>query len=673
MILKKLKLQNIRSYQSQEINFPEGIVLLSGDIGAGKTTILLAIEFALFGFSKRTLSGDLLLRHGKHEGSVELSFLLNANNNTSNNQSYSAKNNTNNNQEYNTNNHQNNVQSNTETNNQNNTQNNIQSNWQPNRQKEVIIKRMLRRSNQVKQESGYIIVDGVKTECTPSELKTKVLELLGYPQEMVTKSTDVIYRYTVYTPQEQMKQILWEEASTRLETLRRVFDIDKYRRIIDNSNVIMKDLKSRKSELVGKTSDLEEKKRIKFEKSLQRTELYEKLKAQNIQLETIKKELLKKKNDLSETELKIKELIALKNNFAINEVRLKNLIEQKQDNEKRINMLTAQIKKLEDEITNFKIIRPEEINRQNLEEELAAEEKFLDDIKENKIKLAQEIEFNNTKITDLSEEIKEKRELTKEVMKKKHEIEMIQKEVEGKKALTDTAEKLGKRIEELNMLIKERDIEINKANKLKKDILSITKCPTCLQDIDGGHKDHITVIEDKKIKNANDVIRDIEIERKDKLKEKEKINKNIEDMREQEKLIEKLKAEFSVLEKYNTELEKKQRMLEEFVKVRNHLKEEKISAENINPELIKEKINHKKEILFKIKEYDERVKQKQMKEHDYHEKNEELIHLRASLENLEQSINETKINLSAVEQKIVSFENIETQYNLLKKEVDEEQ
>ncbi|MBI4453058.1 SMC family ATPase [Candidatus Woesearchaeota archaeon] len=703
MILKKLKLQNIRSYQNQDINFPEGIVLLSGDIGAGKTTILLAIEFALFGFSKRTLSGDLLLRHGKHEGSVELSFFLNTDNNTSNNQNYSA----NNNQEYtakdNTKNNQNNVQSNNETNNQNNTQNNIlsnneannqdntqnnilsnnktnnqnntqnniQSNGQLNRQKEVIIKRTLRRSNQVKQESGYIIVDGVKTECTPSELKTKVLELLGYPQEMVTKSTDVIYRYTVYTPQEQMKQILWEEASTRLETLRRVFDIDKYRRITENSNVVLKDLKNRKSELVGKTSDLEGKKRIKSEKNLQRTELYEKFKAKNSQLETIKKEILKKKNDLLAAELKIKELVALKNNFAINEVRLKNITEQKQDNEKRIGMLIAQIKKLEADITNFKIIKPEEVNRQNLEDELAAEEKFLDDIKEKKIKLAQEIEFNNTKITEISEEIKEKKELAKDVMKKKHDIELIQKEIEGKKALTDTAEKLGKRIEELNMLIKERDIEINKANKLKKEILSITKCPTCLQNIDDGHKDHITLIEDKKIKNANDVIRDVEIERKEKLKEKEKINKNLEDLREQEKLIEKLKAEFSVLEKYSTELEKKQRMLEEFVKIRNHLKEEKTSAENINPELIKEKINHKKEILFKIREYDERVKQKQMKEQDYHEKNEELMHLRASSENLGKSINETKANLSAVEQKITSFENIETQYNILKKDVDE--
>ena len=49
MIIKKLIIENLRSYEKEEISFPIGSTLLSGDIGSGKTTILLAIEFALFG------------------------------------------------------------------------------------------------------------------------------------------------------------------------------------------------------------------------------------------------------------------------------------------------------------------------------------------------------------------------------------------------------------------------------------------------------------------------------------------------------------------------------------------------------------------------------------------------------------------------------------------------
>ena len=49
MIVKKLVLNNIRSYKNQAIDFPLGRTLFEGDIGSGKSTILMAIEFALFG------------------------------------------------------------------------------------------------------------------------------------------------------------------------------------------------------------------------------------------------------------------------------------------------------------------------------------------------------------------------------------------------------------------------------------------------------------------------------------------------------------------------------------------------------------------------------------------------------------------------------------------------
>ena len=121
MILKSIKLENIRSYLNQEINFPKGSVLLSGDIGSGKSTILLGIEFALFGFN-RNLSGRTLLRHGKNNGSVELCFFLEG--------------------------------------------------------KEIIIKRVLKKGRVIQQSSGYIVINGVKKEATPVELKSDIIELL---------------------------------------------------------------------------------------------------------------------------------------------------------------------------------------------------------------------------------------------------------------------------------------------------------------------------------------------------------------------------------------------------------------------------------------------------------------------------------------------------------------
>ena len=49
MILESIELKNIRSYDDQKIEFPKGITLFEGDIGSGKSSILMAVEFALFG------------------------------------------------------------------------------------------------------------------------------------------------------------------------------------------------------------------------------------------------------------------------------------------------------------------------------------------------------------------------------------------------------------------------------------------------------------------------------------------------------------------------------------------------------------------------------------------------------------------------------------------------
>ena len=64
MLLKKIKLKNIRSYKEAEIDFPLGSTVLAGDIGSGKTTILLAIEFAFFGLQPGQ-KGNALLRNGE--------------------------------------------------------------------------------------------------------------------------------------------------------------------------------------------------------------------------------------------------------------------------------------------------------------------------------------------------------------------------------------------------------------------------------------------------------------------------------------------------------------------------------------------------------------------------------------------------------------------------------
>ncbi|MBI4448173.1 AAA family ATPase [Candidatus Woesearchaeota archaeon] len=292
MKLKKLKLKNVRSYTEGEINFPEGSVLLSGSVGSGKSTILLAIDFALFGLQRGELSGNALLRNGESEGSVELHFEI-AN-------------------------------------------------------KQAIIKRCLKRSEKgVSQDSGWIMIDNKKSEATPQELKQRILELFNYPQNLLTKNKSLIFRYTVYTPQEEMKQILVGDKEARLETLRKVFGIDKYKRIVENAKIAMSRIKDEKRHLAGAIEDLGEKEELKLEKEKSLKNLNDELNRLLPNIQTINGAVKNKKLNVDAFEEKIGEARELNKKLALLDLELKHKISSGKKASEEIGRISAQIVALE--------------------------------------------------------------------------------------------------------------------------------------------------------------------------------------------------------------------------------------------------------------------------------------------------------------------------------------
>ena len=247
MLLKSLRLENIRSYTSQTILFPKGKILLAGDIGSGKSTILHSIEFALFGLGELDSAG--LLRHGTASGSVELTFELNS-------------------------------------------------------QTVLIYRQLKRNKNTISQDTTWIMRNNEKQALMPTELKAHIIKLLGYPEEFLTKSKNPIYRYTVYTPQEDMKAILFAKPDERLGILRQLFGIDKYKRIRENAAVYARYLREQARELQGIIIDLESKKKL-LEQNKQELASVEKTSSEKLQIldaAKIKSEQIK--NHWSEAEKK---------------------------------------------------------------------------------------------------------------------------------------------------------------------------------------------------------------------------------------------------------------------------------------------------------------------------------------------------------------------------------
>jgi DNA repair protein SbcC/Rad50 len=172
MILKNIALENIRSYKDKTvIDFPYGRTLFQGDIGSGKSTILSAVEFALFGLGD--IDANHLLRVGATTGSVFLEF-------------------------------------------------------ESNKQHYKVFRSLSRRRDKIIQNEGYLYENGTKSSYSVSELKTKILDIIKINERTETKTTSVVYRYAVYTPQEMMKQILSSNSEKRLDILRRAFGIEEY-------------------------------------------------------------------------------------------------------------------------------------------------------------------------------------------------------------------------------------------------------------------------------------------------------------------------------------------------------------------------------------------------------------------------------------------------------------
>src|SRR3989339_652612 len=301
MQLKKIKLKNIRSYQEEEIEFVKGSTLLSGDIGSGKTTILLAIEFALFGLQPGQ-KGTSLLRNGEEEGEVKIEFEVD--------------------------------------------------------NKEITIERKLKKGKTITQDYSAITIDGKKDEISVTELKNTVLELLNYPKEF-SKKQNILYKFTVYTPQEEMKQIILQDSETRINTLRHVFGIDKYKQILENTSIIMTNIREEKRIREGITMSLEQDKTnvIKKEqelKSIQRELIF--LSGELLLKIEKRKDVEKEKDEIYK---KIEEI--LYNNSKLNQELITQLEELKS-----LQFDESQIQQLENEIKS-KREQKEKLNNHQLE------------------------------------------------------------------------------------------------------------------------------------------------------------------------------------------------------------------------------------------------------------------------------------------------------------------
>ena len=179
MHLESIILKNIRSHVYTEIAFNEGTTLFTGDMGGGKSTILMGIEFALFGLG--SLKSEQLLRRSETHGYVQLDFI----------------------------------------------------------QDEIhySIKRTLKQKHDsitTDPKNSFLTEDEVDQHLSPTEMKKRILQILNYKEQLSSTQESRIFRYAVFTPQEAMKEVLLDKKD-RIDTIRKAFHIEEYSLAMDNA------------------------------------------------------------------------------------------------------------------------------------------------------------------------------------------------------------------------------------------------------------------------------------------------------------------------------------------------------------------------------------------------------------------------------------------------------
>ncbi len=263
MIIKTLILQNIRSYENIELNFSKGSTLLSGEIGSGKTSILLGLQFALFGLQPGQ-KGSSLLRQGENQAYAKIIFEIDG--------------------------------------------------------QTITLERTIKKSKtgSITQDSNLLTTEGQVHELSTLEMKSKVMQYLNYPKEFAKKA-NLLYKYTVYTPQEEMKSIVLERPEIRLDTIRHIFGIDRYKKIQENAKIFLQKIKETvkiKEILIGELNLLKEKLNIKNEYKIQLAKETNNLNIENQKLinekETVEVTLKEKQDEISKIQADITNLETLK-------------------------------------------------------------------------------------------------------------------------------------------------------------------------------------------------------------------------------------------------------------------------------------------------------------------------------------------------------------------------
>ena len=562
MILNSIIIDHIRSYNHEEVIFPRGISLFEGDIGSGKSTVLMAIEFALFGLGSQ--KAESLLSKKSDTGYVILDFSVD--------------------------------------------------------DEKYEIKRTLQRKNSgVNQDpkNSWIRIDGETLPLSPSELKQQVLKILKFNEPADPKAESKIFRYAIFTPQEAMKEVL-SDSGKRLETIRKAFGIEDYSIAKSNSLEVVSELRAKSMVLQERFENISQ---LETEISDSKTKISE----LNSMIASLSKSVEEKKMQEDKSMQQIKE-IQEKNSERIKlEAKKCSIAESIESEKRRFSQIEKEFEEFESELkqSNERMEKLVEIKRPETElsvEGINAQIKRFQKISDDLIGLNSEKNSVSSDISRIKESLGEKINADKQELKSalddlEKEKESLEKFLEE---ISENSDKIKSQQVEKNTIKSSLENQISEFAKLGNN------CPTCKQKITQEH--HHSLVDEKQsqVEKLNKEIKEIAdsfFESNSKSKEiKEKINSYVQEISEIQNILPGIDefaskmAKLGQIEAKIKEIEgsKNEKYGQNPVEYLTRLKDELTEFENSTEQM--------KQILESRKKIEEKISQRQVEAESLEEK-----------------------------------------------------
>ena len=429
----------------------------------------------------------------------------------------------------------------------------------------ITIQRHLKKEKDaIKQMPGHIIYNNIKKELMPVELKAEILTLLGYPEDLLSKNKNYIFRYTVYTPQEEMKLILQDSNETRLDVLRRIFNIDKYKIIRENMQIHLKKMRTDITILNTKIEPLAEYSQLALQQEEEKKKIEFSIQEIAPILQILQKKRKEQQEEIERSEQQQKEYHQLQQELTTTQILEKEL-------NSNIEQLLQKKEKLEVKIQELSIPKELLANSEQLHTELRQQEKHKEQLSKEKNELEGKIKNIQNIIVITQEEITR---TTKETIyipsyeKNKQELE---EHISAKKESLEKKKEIDLLLEKTSAVIIKNKTLLEQSAEIRETMQNLENCPTCLQEVSAEHKHKIITQEQTKNIKAQAILAELEQKKKEIITQKESLEKQILEIFSKENQLAKITAELQQLKKKEEWMLEKKEQLRLLVQENNAL------------------------------------------------------------------------------------------------------